>query len=507
MDRPKEAALLDLMETSGYSMVQENGQRKFGGPPPGWEGPPPPHGCEVFVGKIPRDMYEDELVPVFEQAGRIYEFRLMMEFSGENRGYAFVMYTTKEAAQRAIQLLDNFEIRPGKPIGVCVSLDNCRLFIRSVPKDKRKEEILEEMRNVTEGVVDVIVYPSATDKSKNRGFAFVEYDSHKAAALARRKLIPGTFQLWGHSIQVDWAEPEKDVDEETMQRVRVLYVRNLMLSTTEETVRHEFSKFKPGAVERVKKLTDYAFVHFYRRGDAMDALHAMNGKVIDGSAIEVTLAKPVGKDAGRRFGLRGAHGLRGSYGEGVLLPGKEEAGNGPLPRPLGSPGRLGGPSVPDVERCVFPFFPGSALLPISMHSLKPSHFCSAVTHLEFYCHKNNWSPPEYYLYSTNGQDGKLLLIYKVVIPSTRSSFMPDKVCSILEDAKEVAAQNTLWSLDFTFHGSGSPSGRSPLATTGGSLLPYGLRTCPYPGYPISPPLPLPGSNDQRVYIANPSPFI
>ncbi|KAG5845238.1 hypothetical protein ANANG_G00136680 [Anguilla anguilla] len=426
MDRPKEAALLALMEKSGYSMVQENGQRKFGGPPPGWEGPPPPRGCEVFVGKIPRDMYEDELVPVFERAGRIYEFRLMMEFSGENRGYAFVMYTTKEAAQRAIQLLDNFEIRPGKPIGVCVSLDNCRLFIGSVPKEKRKEEILEEMRKVTEGVVDVIVYPSATDKSKNRGFAFVEYESHKAAAMARRKLIPGTFQLWGHAIQVDWAEPEKDVDEETMQRVRVLYVRNLMISTTEDTIRREFGKFKPGAVERVKKLTDYAFVHFYRRGDAVDALRAMNGKAIDGSAIEVTLAKPVSKDAGRRFGQRG-HG-RGPYGDG---------------------------------RCVYPFFPGSALMPVSMQSLKPGQFCSAVTHLEYYCNKNNWAPPEYYLYSTSGQDGKLLLIYKVVIPSTRSSFMPDKVCTILEDAKEVAAQNTLWSLDCTFHGPGSPAACRP----------------------------------------------
>lgn len=60
-----------------------------------WEGPPPPRGCEVFVGKIPRDMYEDELVPLFERAGKLYEFRLMMEFSGENRGYAFVMYTNK----------------------------------------------------------------------------------------------------------------------------------------------------------------------------------------------------------------------------------------------------------------------------------------------------------------------------------------------------------------------------------------------------------------------------
>lgn len=115
----------------------------------GWEGPPPPRGCEVFVGKIPRDMYEDKLVPVFERAGRIYEFRLMMEFSGENRGYAFVMYTTHEAAHRAITLLDNYEIRPGKFIGVCVSLDNCRLFIGSIPKDKKKEEIQEEMMKVS----------------------------------------------------------------------------------------------------------------------------------------------------------------------------------------------------------------------------------------------------------------------------------------------------------------------------------------------------------------------
>lgn len=45
-------------------------------------------------------------------------------------------------------MLDNFEVRPGKFIGVCVSLDNCRLFIGSIPKDKRKDEILEEMRKV-----------------------------------------------------------------------------------------------------------------------------------------------------------------------------------------------------------------------------------------------------------------------------------------------------------------------------------------------------------------------
>ncbi|XP_077962108.1 putative RNA-binding protein 46 isoform X2 [Gasterosteus aculeatus] len=458
----KGMALLALMEKTGYNMVQENGQRKYGGPPPGWKGPAPPRGCEVFVGKIPRDLYEDELVPLFERAGRIYEFRLMMEFSGENRGYAFVMYTNREAAQRAIQMLDNYEIHPGKFIGVCVSLDNCRLFIGSIPKDKRKEEIMEEMTKVTDGVVDVIVYPSSTDKTRNRGFAFVEYESHKGAAMARRKLIPGTFQLWGNSIQVDWAEPEKDVDEEVMQRVRVLYVRNLMLSTGEETLRQEFSRFKPGCVERVKKLTDYAFVHYRSRADAVTALSLMNGAQIDGATVEVTLAKPAGVKeggtaGGRRYntnrGHQGGSAGGGGGGNGMLVLHRSDAGmmggagrTLPLPSRLGSPFYSGGE---DPDQCVFPLFPGTPLIPTGLLALKQSQIYSAVSLLDFYCRRNYWTLPEYHLYSTPGQEGALLLIYKVVIPSTQSTYIPDKLCVMLDDAKELAAQTTLWNLGGT----------------------------------------------------------
>ncbi|XP_040001598.1 RNA-binding protein 47 isoform X8 [Xiphias gladius] len=293
---PNEAALVALMERTGYSMVQENGQRKYG-PPPGWNGPSPPRGCEIFVGKIPRDVYEDELVPVFESVGRIYEMRLMMDFDGKNRGYAFVMYTEKHEAKRAVRELNNYEVRPGRLLGVCSSVDNCRLFIGGIPKTKKREEILEEVSKVTEGVLDVIVYASAADKMKNRGFAFVEYESHRAAAMARRKLMPGRIQLWGHQIAVDWAEPEIDVDEDVMETVKILYVRNLMMETSEETIRQQvFSQWNPGCVERVKKIRDYAFVHFTSREDAVLAMDHLNGTEVEGSCIEVTLAKPVDKE-------------------------------------------------------------------------------------------------------------------------------------------------------------------------------------------------------------------
>ncbi|KAG7256857.1 hypothetical protein CRUP_021106 [Coryphaenoides rupestris] len=297
---PNEAALVGLMERTGYDMVQENGQRKYG-PPPGWEGQSPPRGCEIFVGKIPRDVYEDELVPVFESVGRIYEMRLMMDFDGKNRGYAFVMYTQKHEAKRAVRELNNYEVRPGRLLGVCCSVDNCRLFIGGIPKTKKREEILEEVSKVTEGVLDVIVYASAADKMKNRGFAFVEYESHRAAAMARRKLMPGRIQLWGHQIAVDWAEPEIDVDEDVMETVKILYVRNLMMETSEETLRKVFGQWNPGCVERVKKIRDYAFVHFTSRDDAVLAMDHLNGTEVEGSCIEVTLAKPVDKEQYTRY--------------------------------------------------------------------------------------------------------------------------------------------------------------------------------------------------------------
>lgn len=108
-------------------------------------------------------------------------------------------------------------------------------------------------------------------------------------------------QLWGHQIAVDWAEPEIDVDEDVMETVKILYVRNLMIETSEETLRQTFGQYNPGCVERVKKIRDYAFVHFASREDAVVAMDNLNGTEIEGSRIEVTLAKPVDKEQYTRY--------------------------------------------------------------------------------------------------------------------------------------------------------------------------------------------------------------
>ena len=67
-------------------------------------------------------------------------------------------------------------------------------------------------------------------------FAFIEYESHRAAAMARRKLMQGRVLLWGHQTAVDWVEPELEVPEEVMAQVKVHYIRNLMLFSTERSI-------------------------------------------------------------------------------------------------------------------------------------------------------------------------------------------------------------------------------------------------------------------------------
>lgn len=75
-----------------------------------------------------------------------------------------------------------------------------------------------------------------------------------------------------------------------MSKVKVLYVRNLVADVSEDQIREYFEKYGP--IERVKKIKDYAFVHFTERDHALKAMEELNGSELNGVHIEVSLAKP-----------------------------------------------------------------------------------------------------------------------------------------------------------------------------------------------------------------------
>ena len=65
-----------------------------------------------------------------------------------------------------------------------------------------------------------------------------------------------------------------------------------MVSTTEETLKTLFDSVSSNGVEKVKKINNFAFVHFLSREQADRARLSLNNTEIDGSFVGVCWAKP-----------------------------------------------------------------------------------------------------------------------------------------------------------------------------------------------------------------------
>lgn len=109
----------------------------------GWDGPSPGARCEVFISHIPRDIYEDQLIPLFSSVGPLWEFRLMMNFSGQNRGFAYAKYPSSYLASAAIRLLNGYLLQPGWQLYVRHSVEKRQLCIGELPPATQQGQLLE----------------------------------------------------------------------------------------------------------------------------------------------------------------------------------------------------------------------------------------------------------------------------------------------------------------------------------------------------------------------------
>ncbi|KAM6055413.1 dead end protein homolog 1 [Theristicus caerulescens] len=206
INQANKMALLAWAKETGIDLVQINGQRRYGGPPPGWVGDPPPAGTEVFIGKLPQDVYENMLIPLFQSVGKLYEFRLMMTFSGLNRGFAYAKYSNRRGAKEAIAAFNNFEVREGCAIVVCKSTEKCELSMDGLATSVSRRELEAVLQRVTEGVLSVTLYTSPCQKRAQ--LAVLKYSSHQAAAMAKKTLMEGSVRLGGVEMRVDWLNPD-----------------------------------------------------------------------------------------------------------------------------------------------------------------------------------------------------------------------------------------------------------------------------------------------------------
>ncbi|KAM9311569.1 dead end protein homolog 1 [Gastrophryne carolinensis] len=202
LNQVNKVSLLEWMENCNINLVQVNGQRKYGGPPAGWVGEAPPLGTEVYISNLPQEIYEDKIIPLFESAGKLYEFRLMMAFSGLNRGFAYARYTTVHNAELAIFMFNGYEIQPGHKIGVHRSIEKCQLELDGIPQALDKDILTKVLCGITADLERVSLFASPNQETKN--LAVLKYSSHRAATMAKRVLCEGSQILLGFTVKVDW---------------------------------------------------------------------------------------------------------------------------------------------------------------------------------------------------------------------------------------------------------------------------------------------------------------
>ncbi|KAL2299519.1 hypothetical protein Nmel_014182 [Mimus melanotis] len=172
----------------------------------GWVGGPPPASTEVYIARLPQDIYENTLIPLFQSVGKLYEFRLMLTFSGLNRGFAYARYATLQDARRAIAVLHRFQLRQGCAIIVCWSTQKRELVISGLGTLVSQQELEARVQMVTEGIHSVTLHDSPCQRQAK--LAVLKYKSHEAAALARKALMEGNLQLGKSGVRVDWLDPQ-----------------------------------------------------------------------------------------------------------------------------------------------------------------------------------------------------------------------------------------------------------------------------------------------------------
>lgn len=88
-------------------------------------------------------MYEDDLIPLFETVGVVAQFRLMMDHSGRNRGFGYIIFVDPADGYRAITYLNGILVSSWHRLQFTVSRNTRRLSLWNVSDDLDVDGIVD----------------------------------------------------------------------------------------------------------------------------------------------------------------------------------------------------------------------------------------------------------------------------------------------------------------------------------------------------------------------------
>jgi len=271
----------------------------------------------IFIKNLDKNIDNKGLYDTFSAFGNILSCKISTDQKGQSRGYGFVHYETKEAAQEAIAKVNGMMLNDKKVfVGEFMSKkerleklgDQARKFKNVFVKnfgDTLNEESLAEMFSKHGEITSCVIMTDDTGKSK--GFGFVAFETHEAADAAADDF--DGYEIEGRKITVCRAQKRAEramelknkFEVQKMERINRyqgvnLYIKNLEDGIDDERLRSEFSTY--GTITSAKVMKDdrgnskgFGFVCFSSPDEATKAVTEMNGRILVTKPLYVALAQ------------------------------------------------------------------------------------------------------------------------------------------------------------------------------------------------------------------------
>lgn len=179
---------------------------------------------KMFVGQIPQSVDENELLPIFEQFGKVYELRVLRDKTTKrSKGCCFLTYFTRKAALNAQNALHNIKVLPGmhhpmqiKPAD-CENRTDRKLFVGMLPK-KFSESDVRNLFSPYGTIEECTVLRDSNKQSKS--CAFITYLSRQSAHNAVKSMHHcHVFEGCSSPMVVKFADTQKDKNIRRLQLI------------------------------------------------------------------------------------------------------------------------------------------------------------------------------------------------------------------------------------------------------------------------------------------------